>query len=148
MVESPAVKLLSSSNGVDADYADFMTRRRQNLASLPPEGTKSQIQKAFPQTQSSSSDASVAENVATGSDDSYQALLNKLDTLGPVIIGLLGAIFVVLLGLLGVGITMCVRYGRTVGAGRVVDPSYAPVPLRFKEPEGEYKDEENTRYHH
>ena len=122
-----------------------MTRRRQNLASLPPEGTKSQIQKAFPQTQSSSSssssDASVAENVATGSDDSYQALLNKLDTLGPVIIGLLGAIFVVLLGLLGVGITMCVRRGRTVGAGRVVDPSYAPVPLRFKEPEAEYKDE-------
>ena len=129
-----------------------MTRRRQNLASLPPEGTKSQIQKAFPQTQSSSSssssDASVAENVATGSDDSYQALLNKLDTLGPVIIGLLGAIFVVLLGLLGVGIAMCTRRGRTVGAGRVVDPSYAPVPLRFKEPEGEYKDEENTRYHH
>lgn len=58
----------------------------------------------------------------------------------------LGAIFVVLLGLLGVGIALCIRRSRTVGAVCTVNPFYSPVPLRFKEPENEYKDEENVRY--
>ncbi|KZV62257.1 acid protease [Peniophora sp. CONT] len=152
VVKSPSVKLLSPSNGADATYADFLSRRHQNLASLPPEATKAQLQKAFSQVQSQSkaSDASVSENaVSTSGDDagSYQALIDKLDTFAPVVIGMLGAIFVVLLGLLGLGITMCIRRGRTVGSGRSLDPTYAPVPLRFKEPESQYKDEENVRYH-
>ncbi|VDC07262.1 unnamed protein product [Peniophora sp. CBMAI 1063] len=144
VVKSPSVKLLSASQGDEEDYADFLTRRRQNLASLPPEATKAQIQKAYPQTDSSSSDAAVSDAAVTSSstDSSYQALLDKLDGFAPVIFGLLGGILVVLLGLLGVGIAMCIRRGRVVGAGRSVE--YAPV--RFKEAEGSYKDDENARY--
>ena len=47
VVKSPSVKLISTSKGVDADYADFLVRRRQNLATLPPEGTKKQIKESL-----------------------------------------------------------------------------------------------------
>ncbi|KZV62259.1 acid protease [Peniophora sp. CONT] len=149
VIKSPSVKLVSTSNGVDADYSDFLTRRRQNLASLPPEATKAQAQKIIAETQSNNSDVSTAKELASSgssSGNSYQALLDKLNTYAPVVFGLLGAIFVVLIGLLGVGIALCIRRSRTVGTVRTVNPLYSPVPLRFKEPESEYKDEENVRY--
>ncbi|VDC07265.1 unnamed protein product [Peniophora sp. CBMAI 1063] len=144
IVDSPSIKLVTSSHGVDADYADYSIRRRQNLASFPPEGTKAQIQQAFPQTGPGSSEASVSDAAASQSVDPYQAFVDKLDGFAPVVIGLLGAILVVLLGLLGVGVAICIRRGRVVGAGRSVN--YTPVPIRFKEPEGEYKDDVNVRY--
>lgn len=150
VIKSPSVKLVPISNGIDADYSDFLTRRRQKLASSAPELTKAQLQQLVSETQSNSSDASAANELVSsgdGSDGSYQALLDKLDAFAPAVFGLLSAIVVVLLGLLGVGVTLCVRRGRTVGAGRIRGPLYSPVPVRFKEPETEYKDEENVRYH-
>ena len=124
------------------------------MASLPQEATLAEINRLLSEDSDSSTDENSAasddaknlsaSSAAASSDDgSYQALIDKLNTFGPVVIGLLGAIFVTLVGLLALGVTMCIRRGRTVGAARSA-PSYAPVPVRFKEPE--YKDEEQTRY--
>ena len=158
MIKSPSVKMLSLSSA-DDDYPEFLTYRDKNLASLPKEATKADVQKLIAQEGSSSggddgsSDAATSDDssilssssaAATSSDDnSYQALIDKLNTFGPVVIGLLGAIFVTLLGLLAVSVTMCIRRGRSVGAARSA-PSYAPVPERFKE--SEYRDDEHARY--
>ncbi|KZV74736.1 hypothetical protein PENSPDRAFT_749087 [Peniophora sp. CONT] len=64
--------------------------------------------------------AAVSDDSSSG--DSH-ALLDKLDSLTPVVFGLLGGILVILLAILGVGITMCVRRG----TARQSSPSYAPV---------------------
>ncbi|VDC00074.1 unnamed protein product [Peniophora sp. CBMAI 1063] len=156
LVKSPALKLIPAidADDIDATYSDFLTRRRQNLASLAPEGTQAQIKKRIAEaTANASASAAAVENIASGGSSdsvggSYQSLLNKLDVFGPIVFGLLGAIFVVLLGLLGVGVTLCIRRGRTVGVVRSADTMYAPVtaPMRFKEPVPEYRDEENASY--
>lgn len=138
-MKSPWVKLLSTSDGVDADYADFLARRRQNLGSLPSEATKEQIQ-GLSQSSSSSDDLPLSES-------GFQAFVEKIASFEYALIGLLGAIFIVLLSILGVGIALCTRRSRTVGAGRTVDLGYTSVPLRVKEPAGEYRDEENAQYH-
>ncbi|KZV74770.1 acid protease [Peniophora sp. CONT] len=163
VIKSPSVKMFALSSS-DEDYPEFLTYRAKNLASLPAEATQAQLEKLIADSHDSSSgnesddavsndandsvsdDANVLSSAASSSsgDDSYQALVDKLDKFGPIALGLLGAIFVTLLGLLAVGITMCVRRGRSVGAARNVAPSYAPVPVRFKD--SEYKDEEHTRY--
>ncbi|VDC02008.1 unnamed protein product [Peniophora sp. CBMAI 1063] len=161
MLKSPSVKMLPLSSA-DEDYPEFLTYRAKNLASLPKEATKAEVQKILAEeggapagageddaaSDNASEDAnllSASSAAASSSDDSsYQDLVDKLNTFGPVVIGLLGAIFVTLLGLLAVGVTICIRRGRSVGAARNVAPSYAPVPVRFKETE--YRDEEHTRY--
>lgn len=71
----------------------------------------------------------------SSSDGDSHALLDKLDSLTPVVFGLLGGILVILLDILGVGITMCVRRSPARQSG----PSYAPVGRqdRVDFPEGE-----------
>ena len=135
------------------EYAELIPIRVANILSLPPEITREQLEQLEQSnsTGASSTGAAAAKDLASGGSatngSSYQALLNKLDTFAPVVFGLLGAIFVVLLGLLGVGIALCIRRGRTVGVARTANPGvYSPVPVRFKEPEPEYRDEENRRY--
>lgn len=73
------------------------------------------------------------------SDGNWQALLDKVNNLTPVVFGLLGGILVLLLAILGVGIAMCVRRGASQGAARQISPSYAPVRRqdRVDFPEGE-----------
>ena len=76
------------------------------------------------------------------SDGGWQAVLNKLNDLAPVVFGLLGGILVLLLAILGVGIAMCVRRGASQGATRQISPSYAPVRRqdRVDFPEERYTD--------
>ncbi|VDC00079.1 unnamed protein product [Peniophora sp. CBMAI 1063] len=155
-VKAPAVKLVPETQEVDATYADFLSVRGKKLASSPPEATRAQIEKIIAASMANTTtdgDASIAEDVASAvSSDSdgssYQSLLDKLDTFAPIVFGLLGAIFVALLGLLGVGVALCIRRGRTVGAARSGNTFYSPVPapVRFKEPVPEYKDEEHALY--
>ncbi|VDC00076.1 unnamed protein product [Peniophora sp. CBMAI 1063] len=155
-VKSPAVKLVpeTGTHDVHTTYSDFLNVRRQKLASSPPEATRAQIEKIISEMLNSDNTTSGAvEDVASGAStdsnaSSYQSLLDKLDTFAPIVFGLLGAIVVVLFGLLGVGITLCIRRGRTVGGVRAASALYAPVPAptRFKEPVPEYRDEENARY--
>ncbi|VDB90967.1 unnamed protein product [Peniophora sp. CBMAI 1063] len=162
MIKSPAVKMIPVNHDVDATYSDFLTRRRQKLASLPPEATRAQFEQFVGVSSGNSSagdDASadvetIASGVSSNSDSTdgspYKALLNKLNSFAPIVFGLLGAIVVALLGLLGVGLALCIRRGRTVGAARSANTFYSPVPApeRFKEPVPEYRDEENARYDH
>ncbi|VDC01174.1 unnamed protein product [Peniophora sp. CBMAI 1063] len=68
--------------------------------------------------------AAAVGTTSNGGSDSDAALLNKVNSLAPVVFGLLGGILVVMLAILGVGIAMCVKRGATV---RQVNPNYVPV---------------------
>ncbi|VDB92470.1 unnamed protein product [Peniophora sp. CBMAI 1063] len=182
--KTPSVKMRSISSSV-VDFADYQFYRRKNLASLPPEATKEQLEKitsqiplatlvlnnnlAVSDTAESpgatnvhavansphvASEAPVATShvannldissasVSSSGDNSYSALIDKLNTYEHVVVGLLGAIIVALAGLMAVGVAACIRRGRSVGAPRSTNPAYAPVPVRFKKPEEGRSEEE------
>ena len=84
MIKSPSVKMLSLSSA-DDDYPEFLTYRAKNLASLPKEATKADVQKLIAQEGSSSggddgssdaatSDEMPAYTVNAAYDPSYNAI--------------------------------------------------------------------------
>ncbi|VDC02032.1 unnamed protein product [Peniophora sp. CBMAI 1063] len=106
-------------------------------------------------TQSGSYDAPQADSLAaaavSGDDSSsgdWSALLDKLNSLAPVVFGLLGGILVLLLAILGVGITLCLRRGASAGAARQISPNYAPVRRqdRVDFPEGDRYSDNALKY--
>ncbi|KZV74787.1 acid protease [Peniophora sp. CONT] len=147
VIKSPSVKLLSLLSPDDS-YSQYLSYRGKTLASLPSQITKAQFQSSdrIDAGDAVSDDTSALDSIAASasSNNSHQAVIDKLNMFGPVVIGLLSAIIAALVGLLVIGVVMCVRRGRSVGTARSLAPSYAPVPVRFKE--SEYKDEEHVRY--
>ena len=89
-----------------------------------------------------------AAAVSSDSNGSTQDLVNKLNDLAPIVFGLLGGIVVLLLAILGVGIAMCVKRGRSVG--RQINPSYVPVRHQevtpFPGPESEHYSDKAYKY--
>ena len=128
-------------NAIAEAWSDLLYGNTTTSNATSASATATTSTSAAYSTQSGSYDAPQADSLAAAvsgddsSDGGWQAVLNKLNDLAPVVFGLLGGILVLLLAILGVGIAMCVKRGATV---RQVNPNYVPVRRheRVSFPEG------------
>ncbi|KAI0321001.1 aspartic peptidase domain-containing protein [Amylostereum chailletii] len=142
---NPFMQLLPLTNQHQA-YADFQLSRRRVLDGLPPTATRDEVEQLYrQQTANTTSPSSGSDGGAETQDLStvgslssdvekeevQQSLLDRVNTYGPVIMGLLSGVLLIGLVLCAVGLATYVRGGARKGAGvRNVSPSYAPVRVR------------------
>lgn len=148
------IQLLALEDADDA-LSDFTQSRQNALSQLPPEATLAQVRQLAGSSSSSSDSSSSTDSDSTkntlatddsssGSDSSsgYGALLNRVDSFGPAIVGLLAANLLVGIVLCALGVMMCIRKGASSGTKMRGAPTYAPV--RFKDEGRKAEDEPYT----
>ncbi|TFY78578.1 hypothetical protein EWM64_g5432 [Hericium alpestre] len=132
MVGDPFVQLLSTTDR-DTVIGEFQKYRAETLKNFPPQVSMEELRQIFLDEggdDDNENDDSVAAQGALAASDSASdtsTLVDRLNTYGPIVVGLLAGNWLVCVILLLIGLATCVRRG-----GRT-RKEYATVPTGFRE---------------